>query len=333
MTSHQLSSGDLTADRRAHYAHLYAEADDLGAAVDLQVQALELAPNWAAGWHGLGGYREKAGDLAGAAVAWRKVLTLAPVDIFGAGLKLSLTGQAAAPSIPPAEYVEALFDGYSDRFDTALLEDLGYCVPERLTMLLGDVAGAETQFAKVIDLGCGTGLFGERIRSRTSWLEGYDLSQGMLSKAFDKGVYDRLGQADILHGIAAARLKNAKPADLVAAADVFAYFGDLDGVLGIASGLTTPGGLMAFSCEAGVDGVDWLLQSSLRYCHSESYLRLLAERHGLSIERLDREAIRRDGANVITGLLVIARKQSDAGLRSVVPPALAKTSTAGAEKH
>ncbi len=333
LTSHQLSSGDLTADRRAHYARLYAEGGDYSAAADLQAQALELAPDWAAGWHGLGDYREKAGDLAGAAEAWRKVLTLSPVDIFGAGLKLSLTGQAEAPSIPPAEYVEALFDGYSDRFDAALLENLGYCVPERLTMLLGEVAGAETHFAKVVDLGCGTGLFGERIRSKTSWLEGYDLSQGMLNKAFDKGVYDRLRQADILHGIAAARLQNAKPADLVAAADVFAYFGDLDGVLGIASGLTTPGGLMAFSCEAGVDGVDWLLQASLRYCHSESYLRSLAERHGLSIERLDRQDIRRDGANAITGLLVIARKQSDASVRPAALPALAKTCAVVAEKH
>jgi predicted TPR repeat methyltransferase len=120
---------------------------------DLQTQALELAPLWAAGWHQLGGYLEKTGDHAGAADAWRKVLTLSPSDIFGASLKLSLTGQAETPSAPPKEYVEALFDGYSDRFDTALLEDLGYCVPERLTALLGETAGNETQFARVIDPG------------------------------------------------------------------------------------------------------------------------------------------------------------------------------------
>jgi predicted TPR repeat methyltransferase len=250
MTSYQLSSGDLTADRRAHYARLYAESGDLAAAVDLQTQALELAPLWAAGWHQLGGYLEKTGDHAGAADAWRKVLTLSPTDIFGASLKLSLTGQAETPSTPPKEYVEALFDGYSDRFDTALLEDLGYCVPERLTALLGEAAGKETQFARVIDLGCGTGLFGERIRRMTSWLEGYDLSQGMLAKAGEKGLYDRLGHADILNGIAAARLPGAEPAELVAAADVFAYFGDLAPVIQVAANLVAAGGLMAFSLEA-----------------------------------------------------------------------------------
>ena len=75
MTSCQLSSGDLTADRRAHYALQYAEGGDLCAAIDLQTQALELAHSWAAGWHQLAWFREKAGDLTGAAEAWRTVVT------------------------------------------------------------------------------------------------------------------------------------------------------------------------------------------------------------------------------------------------------------------
>lgn len=316
MTSYQLSSGDLTADRRAHYARLYAEGGDLGAAVDLQVQALSLAPGWAAGWQALGDFREKAGDLAGAADAWRQVLVLAPNDIFGAGLRLSLTGQAETPPTPPSEYVEALFDGYSDRFDTALMENLGYCVPQRLTALIEDVAGSNAQFAKVIDLGCGTGLFGERIRRATSWLEGYDLSQGMLAKASDKGVYDHLGQADILHGIPAARLDHAQTADLVAAADVFAYFGDLSGVMAVAASLTAPGGLLAFSLEAGPEGCEWMLQTSLRYCHGEAYLRRQLEQNGLEVLTLSQEPIRRDGPDTISGLLAVARKRPDAGVNS-----------------
>jgi len=331
MTSHQLSSGDLTADRRAHYARLYAEGGDLVAAADLQEQALELAPNWAAGWHGLGDYREKAGNMVGAAEAWRKVLALSPVDIFGAGLKLSLTGQAEAPSIPPSEYVEALFDDYSARFDTALVNNLGYCVPERLTSLIGEVAGKTALFAKTIDLGCGTGLFGERIRHMTSWLEGYDLSQGMLAKATDKGVYNHLGQADILHGLDAIRLAGSAQADLVAAADVFAYFGDLDGVIAIASSLVKPGGLLAFSCEAGLDEADWLLQTSLRYCHSAIYLRSLVERQGLIIERLQREQIRHDGGVAIDGLLVIARRPADARLSDATLAALSPREQARAD--
>ncbi|MBC7281664.1 methyltransferase [Hoeflea sp.] len=322
MTPHQLSSGDLIADRRAQYARQYAEGGDAAAAADLQMQALELAPEWAAGWHQLGLYRETSGDRAGAADAWRKVLALAPTDIFGAGLKLSLTGQAETPAAPPSEYVEALFDGYSDRFDTALVEDLGYCVPERLTALIGEVAGADAHFAKVIDLGCGTGLFGERIRLRTSWLDGYDLSQGMLAKAQEKGVYDHLCQADIGFGLPAGGPSSSAKADLVAASDVFAYFGDLDTVIGVAADLIRPGGLLAFSCEAGRDGVDWLLQSSLRYSHGAAYLSGLLEKHSLVVERLDREPIRRDGAAMIEGYLVIARRRAEAGLSPTGRPTM-----------
>lgn len=320
MTSHKLSSGDLTADRRAHYARQYGEGGDLVAAAELQMQALELAPHWAAGWYQLGNYREKAGDMIGAADAWREVLALSPVDIFGVGLKLSLAGKTEVPPAPPSEYVEALFDDYADRFDAALVKDLAYCVPERLTALLGEVTGKDVQFVKVIDLGCGTGLFGERVREVASWLEGYDLSQGMLAVAGGKGLYDHLGQADIGIGFETRPLAQA---DLVAAADVFAYFGDLSTVIGVAAGLLRPGGLLAFTCEAGPDEVDWLLQPSLRYCHGAHYIRTLVEAAGLTIERFEREPIRREKSEPIHGYLVIATKQFAAS--ATLPPVTGRT--------
>ncbi|PWV99881.1 putative TPR repeat methyltransferase [Hoeflea marina] len=315
MSPPQLTSGDVLADRRAGYARMLLDSGDAAAAADLQRQALDLAPGWAAGWHELGLYREAAKDLAGAAEAWRQVLVIEPADMFGAGMKLALVGHAAIPAVPPSEYVAQLFDDYSDRFDTALVEALHYVVPERLTAMIADAAGPGARFAKVIDLGCGTGLFGERIRGVTSWLEGYDLSQGMLAKAAEKGVYDELGQADILYGIEAARQPGASQANLVAAADVFAYFGDLDPVMAVAAGLTVDQGLMALSLEAGPDDCDWVLQTSLRYCHGETYLRRLLDSHGFTLVSLSREPIRRDGSNQITGLLVVARKRSPAAVK------------------
>ena len=89
-----------------------------------------------------------------------------------------------------------LFDDYADRFDKALVEKLDYSVPEKLAALIAAHAGND-RFAHVIDLGCGTGLFGERIRDKADHLEGFDLSANMLAKAEDKGIYDRLAQADL----------------------------------------------------------------------------------------------------------------------------------------
>ncbi len=319
MSPVQLTSGDLLADRRAAYARMLSDAGDINAAADLMAQALELAPAWAAGWHQLGLYREKAGDIAGAADAFRQVLVLEPGDIFGAGLKLALAGEADIPAAPPSGYVAQLFDDYADRFDAALTGVLAYAVPARLKTMILEQAGAGAHFARVIDLGCGTGLFGAQIRTFASRLEGYDLSAGMLAKAAEKGIYDHLAQANIAVGLDTLTGPTAGLADLVVAADVFAYFGDLEPVVSVAVGFLASQGLLAFSVEAGDGEARWRLQPSLRYCHGEAYLRALLDRQGLDVAHLVEEPIRRDGTDVITGFLVIARKRLSDIVRAEPP--------------
>ena len=103
----QLSSGDLIADRRAEYAHMLADSGDHMDAADLMTQALELAPDWAAGWFRLADYEEKSGRKEAAISALHKVLTLNPEDMFGAGLKLALLGDSEAPGQPSSLYVAA----------------------------------------------------------------------------------------------------------------------------------------------------------------------------------------------------------------------------------
>lgn len=307
MSPTQLSSGDLLADRRADYARMLAESGNPAAAADLQAQALELAPGWAAGWFELGVFREASGDIAGATDAWRQVLALSPSDVFGAGLKLALAGQSAMPEAPPSEYVAQLFDDYSDRFDTALVEKLAYSVPEQLSSMVAEATGQDYAIARAIDLGCGTGLFGERIRPHVSWLEGYDLSAGMLAKARAKGFYDVLDKADIRFGLPVSAEPREK-AGLVAAADVFGYFGELRPLFELAARLAADNAILAFSLEVGPDDCEWQLQSSLRYRHGEPYVRRLLAETGFEVLAIRRETIRRDGANLIGGLLVTARR-------------------------
>ena len=50
----------------------------------------------------------------------------------GAGLKLAIDGRAPQSAAPPSAFVEALFDQYAEKFDHALVETLGYRVPELL---------------------------------------------------------------------------------------------------------------------------------------------------------------------------------------------------------
>ncbi|MDW9416906.1 methyltransferase domain-containing protein [Sinorhizobium meliloti] len=310
MTFNQLSSGDLIADRRADYAKMLAEAGDAPGAAELMAQALELAPDWAAGWFRLADYEEKSGRIEAAVDALRHTLRLNPEDIFGASLKLALLGATETPERPPSVYVERLFDDYAERFDHALVEKLGYSVPEKLAAVIGRVNGGG-RFRHVTDLGCGTGLFGERIRDRADFLEGFDLSANMLAKAEAKGVYDRLAQADLSlapedSGVFGA-LEQGR-ADLVSAADVLMYLGNLEGVFFIADRLLASGGLFAFSVEdaCGADG--FVLRPSLRYAHSEAYIASLCKESGLSMIATERTIIRRDAGEPVDGILFLACK-------------------------
>ncbi len=319
MNLHQLSSGDLIADRRAEYAHMLAETGDHADAADLMRQALELVPDWAAGWFRLADYEEKSGGKEAAATALKRVMELNPDDIFGAGLKLALLGGAETPEQPPSSYIERLFDDYADRFDAALVERLNYTVPQKLASLIADHAG-ETCFSHTIDLGCGTGLFGAEIREVTGYLEGVDLSANMLAKAETKKLYDRLGQADLSLSPEASGLfagdRAEGRADLVSAADVLMYLGNLEGVFEIVDGLLSERGLFAFSVEdleAGssvekASDSDFTLRPSLRFAHSEAYIRRLAEDKGFALKDIRRTAIRDDGGKPVFGILFLAAK-------------------------
>ena len=218
-----LASGDLLADRRADYAEMLFASGDHAAAAELMLAALELAPGWAMGWFRLGEMQEAAGANGAAAEAWRMALKLDPADRAGAALKLELIGAGPASSAPPSPFVEALFDHYAGTFDTSLVDKLDYRVPELLDRA---IRRHRDRFAHAVDLGCGTGLMGERLRPLVSSLEGYDISAAMLRKAQARAVYDRLAKADLQ----TVELE-AGGADLVTAADVFMYLGELAGIV------------------------------------------------------------------------------------------------------
>jgi predicted TPR repeat methyltransferase len=307
MPPSQFSSGDVIADRRADYARMLAEGGDFEAAAELIEQALEIVPGWAAGWFRLGEYREKGG-LAAAAQAYRQVLVLEPGDVFGASLKLALLGAGAVPDRPPSRYVEGLFDDYAAKFDTALVEKLDYSVPGKLAALVS----AYGPFANVVDLGCGTGLFGAEIRDRAERLEGFDLSLNMLAKAREKHLYDHLGQADLSLSVEKSGLFSdglgRGRADLVSAADVLMYLGSLETVFPLVTALLKPAGLFAFSVEDAGEDETFRLRDSLRYAHSELYATALCARHGLTLVESENTVIRMDAGKPVRGILFLSRK-------------------------
>ncbi|MGM4908255.1 methyltransferase [Rhizobium sp. 768_B6_N1_8] len=308
MQPSQLSSGDVIADRRADYARMLDEGGEPDAAAELMEQALELVPAWAAGWYRLATYQEKVGKTDAAVEAYRRTLELDPEDVFGSSLKLALLGDTETPAQPPSRYVERLFDDYADRFETSLVEKLDYSVPQKLAAL---VASTGRHYRRAVDLGCGTGLLGPEIRAHVTELEGFDLSQNMLAKAAEKHIYDHLAQADLSLAPEASGLISdggRHRADLVTAADVLMYLGNLESVFAILDDLSIAGADFVFSVEDGGERDGFSLAPSLRYAHSQSYVEGLAAAHGLQILDIVKTIIRKDGGKPVSGILFLTRK-------------------------
>jgi len=306
LTKTSYTSGDVIADRRADYARSLARDGEFAAAADLMSQALELVPDWAAGWDLLGDYHDRQGDVAGAISAWRHLEALDDAGVFGARLKLAVHGAGPAGEGTAVSYVEALFDQYAPKFENSLVGRLGYRVPE----MLDDLVAAEMArlgidgFARGLDLGCGTGLMGERLRGKVGHLEGIDISAAMIAETARKGIYDRLDKAELVAALSARRAD----ADLVTAADVFIYCGALPPVLAALVPALMPGGLVAFSLEAHDGDEAVFLRPSLRYAHGIKATRDAVVVAGLDILRFETVVLRLDRGEPIIGMLVVARK-------------------------
>ncbi|MVA98488.1 methyltransferase domain-containing protein [Nitratireductor sp. CAU 1489] len=305
MAVSRFSSGDRVADRRADYASMLWDMGDRAAAIDLMADALALAPGWAPGWFRLGEMREETGELSGATEAWTEALRLEPCDRMGASLKLGLIGAAQGIEAAPAAFVETLFDQYADRFDVSLVEKLGYRVPDLIADALAGLGASA--FAHVVDLGCGTGLMGERLRGCASFLEGNDISRAMLRKAEAKRFYDRLDRVDL-----SVMAPGARRADLVVAADVLIYLGALERIVSVVADMLKPDGLFAFSVELHDGPEPMVLRPSRRFAHAPHHVRALLTRSGFDLLSIEETELRRDRGEAVAGLILVARRIASA---------------------
>ena len=102
------------------------------------------------------------------------------------------------------------------------MDKLEYKTPKLLRNILIK-SNDNQELGSVLDLGCGTGLFGTEIKNHCSKLEGIDLSKKMLSIAKQKNIYDKLTQIDIVEYLSTMPLNF----DYYIALDVFIYVGEL----------------------------------------------------------------------------------------------------------
>jgi predicted TPR repeat methyltransferase len=89
------------------------------------------------------------------------------------------------------------YDDWAKSYEKDFIEASGYAYPERIAALFCHISPSGQRC--IADIGCGTGVVGAALRNHgiTAPVDGFDISQGMLDMAAEKGVYDALYCADL----------------------------------------------------------------------------------------------------------------------------------------
>mmetsp|Transcript_26341 Transcript_26341/g.50056 ORF Transcript_26341/g.50056 Transcript_26341/m.50056 type:complete len:408 (-) Transcript_26341:34-1257(-) len=226
---------------------------------------------------------------------------------------------SSAKELDP-EYVSALFDGYSSRFESELVDVLQYkghvLLHNAFLKALRELGRSPLSVKKVVDLGCGTGLLGELVANEMPWVEvsGVDLSQRMIDIAQErKSKRGRSVYASVSNGDAAKYLSNLdeKSIDSILASDVIIYVGDISKVLEESSKCLIGGGLIGFTAEtiegSEADGGVRLLPCG-RFGHSRSYINYVAKLAGFEVLSWDDCVIRQQANLDVKGASIILKK-------------------------
>lgn len=264
--------------------------------------------------HMLGIALSQLGRTQDAARVYEQWLLDEPANPVAMHLLQACQGALSADRASP-DYVQAYFDQFADTFESKLLGNLGYSVPARLPALLNAVGLEPAGMLRVLDAGCGTGLCGEVLRPLAGALTGVDLSARCLEKARAKHVYDQVHHGDIV-----AYLGTCEPEalDLVVAADMLIYFGDLEPVLASTGRALAPGGWLVASLEEWMpeptgSGTEeacagYRLHSAGRYSHRRRYLLELLDACGFTVRHVESLDIRSELARPVPGLLIAAQR-------------------------
>lgn len=217
-------------------------------------------------------------------------LKQAPDNIFAQHLNAALKGENCENN---QIFAQKLFDHFADNYEQ-VLGRIGYNTPRKLRNLTGHVKGT------LVDLGCGTGLVGVAYQAADTRLIGVDISEKSLDQARNKKIYQELITDDLLH-FCQTRLKDYAP-ELITAADVFCYLGNLDGLIAACKPYK-----LAFSIEILENPNEkFQLASTGRYQHNPAYIEQLLKKNGYTNINQSPLILRKECGQDVNGLIFVA---------------------------
>ena len=163
----------------------------------------------------------------------------------------------------------------------------------------------------VLDLGCGTGLAGGWVKDYCKRLVGVDISKEMVLLAKKKALYQETHVMSIDDYMTSIEEKF----DLIIAADVFSYIGDLSQTLFLLSKVMRANGHATFTVEAIPSGVrvpekGFTLLKNGRFGYEKAYIDKLIEENNLDIVLARNFSPRLDFGNPVPGYLYVVTSSS-----------------------
>jgi predicted TPR repeat methyltransferase len=284
--------------------YLFAGTRQFEQAEEQFIKAIEIDPDSVGALRELGYARKKAGRHEEAIGYLERALSLSEENSEAMEIRYTLSAlQGNSMDAAPGTYVAGYFDAYADNFEEHLVKHLEYDTPKFLQTALSMVVPHISHFSVAMDLGCGTGLCGVAFREIVGSIDGVDISKKMVERAREKRVYRNLWSGDVLDVLTSIEEKY----QLVIAADVFVYIGNLEPVFNKLVQRMTTDSYFTFSTEHTTDG-DFSLEKSLRYTHSRAYIERIASNAGFEFVHFETYKLRKEDQNWITGGAYILHK-------------------------
>jgi len=223
---------------------------------------------------------------------------------FGLDIVAALAGLAGPPRRYDPSLVGKLFDRLSDEYEERVLRE-GYAEHTAVARAIAKLPSGGG--LRILDLGCGTGMLAAAIRAgdAKATFVGVDMSEAMLARARDTGLYESLHRADIE---TFARERAGKlVADVAAFASVIPFFGDLGSLFEALAAFLGRGAWLVLSYDIASGG-DVEFNAHGRFRHSRAHVERRLADAGFEPRASETFTARRERGVAVAAEVIAARR-------------------------
>lgn len=269
-------------------------------ASQIYVKILEDNPRHLPSLNNLAYLAHKKGDNDQARELYEQILEINPEHASADYMRAALSGETRYQ--PPDSYIKEVFDAFADHYESSLTDHLGYDLPAQLLELYQRLFPGSKP-VRLLDIGCGTGLVGDKFRSLCSSITGVDISDKMLAAAREKELYESLHCSEIMEFL--SKYQGSRY-DLVVSGDVLPYVGELESLFTEVSRVVSGNGHFIYSVEHNPDAAPLpVLQKSGRFAHSRTYITDTAGKAGWHLVTQTLLDLRKERGEWIQGAIYV----------------------------